>query len=204
MKTTLFVLGSIVAAMLGMAGQEAALPQKDRVGEIEKRLTDVSARLKSVEDRLARVEKGPSSTAAAATPKPNSRKLPVAGAAYTLIGVTLTKKVFVPSDILNGRPQDVISFDAKFDATGLKNAARSVKGTVEFCDLFGEVKYRAGWTINDSLEPKGVQDKTGLTIDFNPFLDGDNWLRATDVADMVTRFKVTSILYADGERADFE
>jgi hypothetical protein len=99
--------------------------------------------------------------------------------------------------------QEYITFDIEYNPVNISKPTRSIKGILLFCDLFGEVQFRLGVTINEPLIPGEVLTKRGSGFEFNEFKDDEKWVRATDVENMTFRYQVTSILYADGQRVDY-
>lgn len=86
---------------------------------------------------------------------------------------------------------------------GLNKPTRAVKGLLEFTDLFGEVKFRIGLTLNERLEPGRPFTQRGIGFEYNQFMAEHQWMRGTDKADMKVLFRVTNILYADGTAETF-
>jgi len=99
--------------------------------------------------------------------------------------------------------QDYILFDVEWRAASLEKAARSIKGVLMFCDLFGDVKFPINVTIDDALEPSGSITQKAIGFQYNQFREEHSWIRNTNLENMSIRFKVTNILYQDGTRRDF-
>ena len=89
-------------------------------------------------------------------------------------------------------------------ATGLDKPARAIKGRVLFNDLFGETRFRLGWTINEPMNPGQVIRTSGEGFEYNQFKDDHQWVVSTAAKDLRVVYEVTSILYADGTRRDLE
>jgi hypothetical protein len=115
-----------------------------------------------------------------------------------LIAVKITKKNHEKIEY-----REYMTFDVEWNPINIKKPGRSVKGILEFCDLFGDARFRIAVTIDDPLTPGQVFVQRGIGFDYNEFDEGHNWVRSTDVKNMTFRFQVSSILYADGERVDF-
>jgi hypothetical protein len=94
--------------------------------------------------------------------------------------------------------QDLVTFDLTWHATGLKQTARAIKGTLVFADLFGEPKFRLGAQLTDQLEPNGQRVQTGSGIDYNQFRSEHQWLATTSLSDMKVWFETSEVLYIDG------
>ncbi|MCB9896415.1 MAG: hypothetical protein H6825_00290 [Planctomycetes bacterium] len=99
---------------------------------------------------------------------------------------------------MNDVYQDHIWFDCEFCAVQLKSPARAIKGTIEFCDLFGEPRFRIGYTLNERLQPGARVTAAGLGFEYNDFMNEHQWMLTTDLDDMTVRFQVGQILYEDG------
>jgi flagellar biosynthesis regulator FlaF len=115
-----------------------------------------------------------------------------------LIAVKITNKRYDKIDY-----KEYIWFDVEWNPINLKKSARSVKGALLFCDLFGDARFKIGVTVNDPLKPGELLLKRGIGFDYNEYNDEHNWVRSTDLKDMTFRFQVSSILYGDGEREDY-
>jgi hypothetical protein len=116
----------------------------------------------------------------------------------SLIRVRLTSKRYQPQNSDLNQYQDHIWFDCSYLPERLAKPTRAVKGLLEFTDLFGEVKFRIGLTLNDRLEPGRPFSQQGLGLEYNQFLADHQWMLATGEADMRVLFRVTNILYEDG------
>jgi hypothetical protein len=125
-----------------------------------------------------------------------------------------TEKTILPAEeiiaikILNKRVEKAkyeenIWFDIEWTPIKLKKPARSIKGAIEFCDLFGEVHFRIGKTINNPLKPGESIMEKGIGFEYNQFKNEHIWVRQTDLKDMTFKFRVTNILYEDGEREEY-
>jgi hypothetical protein len=99
--------------------------------------------------------------------------------------------------------QEFVSFDLVWRATGLKQTARAIKGTLIFADLFGEPKFRLGAQLTDQLEPHGERTQTGSGFDFNQFRNEHQWVATTDLNDMRVWFETSDVLYLDGTTEKF-
>lgn len=117
---------------------------------------------------------------------------------FEIIEPTILSKRFAKQDY-----QDYIWFNIKFDAKGLDKPTRAIKGALILTDLFGEPKFGLNWTIDKPMSPGGTYTEKGSGFKYNQFLDSHQWVLATDLKDMKAKFRVDSILYADGTRRDF-
>ena len=116
-----------------------------------------------------------------------------------IISVNLVRKEFTKQDY-----QDFIFFNLQYTASGLDKPARAIKGLLNLNDLFGEKKFVLRWTIDKPIKPGEAIEEKGNGFKFNQFIDSHQWVRATQISDMKTTFTVSSILYQDGTRRDFE
>lgn len=117
---------------------------------------------------------------------------------FGIIKPTIESKRFAKQDY-----QDYIWFNVKFDAVGLDKPTRAIKGALVLTDLFGEPKFVLGWTIDKPMSPGSTYTEKGSGFEYNQFNDAQQWVLATDLKDMKAKFRVDSILYADGTRRDF-
>ena len=62
---------------------------------------------------------------------------------------------------------------------------------------------RINWTINDPIKPGGKRIEEGMGIKYSQFSNSDRWLRSNKLSDMTFRFKVKSVIYADGTQEKF-
>lgn len=153
----------------------------------EERLDQIERRLERIETMLLGANKEPSSTSSAS------------GSQSEIIKIAVTNKRFD-----DGVYEDSIWWDAQYTATGLTKAARAVKGTLIFADLFKEPRFRVGVTVDDPIQPNGTVVTNGIGIDYNQFIDSHKWLRSTSLSDMTIWFEVESVLYQDGTSETFE
>ncbi len=122
-------------------------------------------------------------------------------AAEAILTVDVTSKRFDPArtdgDPKTWKFEDNIWWDATYTAVGLEKDARSIKGVLKFCDLFGEPQFQVRVTIDDPISPEGVVSSKGIGIEYNQFDSTHKWLRSTSLDDMTVRFQVDTILYTD-------
>jgi hypothetical protein len=116
-----------------------------------------------------------------------------------IIQVSLLRKEFAKQDY-----QEYIFFNLDFTATGLDKPARAIKGTLIFTDLFGEAKFKLGWTIDKPIKPAEVTSEKGSGFKYNQFVDSHQWVKTTQIEDLKISFTVRNILYQDGTRRDFD
>ena len=115
------------------------------------------------------------------------------------ITVKVSNKRFQASDTDLGRFNDFVWYDAMFSSQ-LKKRTRSIKGVMQFCDLFGEPRFQIRVTLDDPIEPGSEITTAGIGFEYNQFIDSHNWMRTTDLSDMTFKFQPQAILYADGTR----
>jgi len=116
-----------------------------------------------------------------------------------IISVNLIHKDFTKQEY-----QEFIFFNLQYTASGLDKPARAIKGLLNLNDLFGERKFALRWTIDKPIKPGETIEEKGQGFKFSPFVDSHQWVRNTQISDMKTTFTVSSILYQDGTRKDFE
>jgi hypothetical protein len=100
--------------------------------------------------------------------------------------------------------EDFVLTNLEFAATGLDKPARAIKGVLYFNDLFDEPRFKLNWTIDDPVEPNQVIQTSGEGFEYNQFMDDHQWVANTAAKDMRLSYRVSSILYADGTRRDFD
>lgn len=120
-----------------------------------------------------------------------------------LLTVVVSNKRFDPSDSNMEKFEDNVWWDAEYTASGLQKPARSIKGVLCFCDLFGDPQFQVRVTIDDPMKPRGAIRVRGVGIEYNQFLDPHKWLRSTELANMTFRFDVDTVLYEDGTTERF-
>lgn len=153
-----------------------------------------------LEDRIAELERRVSAIEAGLANSASRGKLEgsESGPVGQQVDLIVLDKRYQPSDPMNGIYQDHIWFDCEFRAAQVKSPVRAIKGTIEFCDLFGEPRFRIGYTLNECLQPGGRVMVPGLGFEYNQFMNEHQWMLATDLDDMTIRFQVAQILYEDG------
>jgi hypothetical protein len=97
--------------------------------------------------------------------------------------VKVTKKSFDSKDIHAGDFSDNIWWDASYKSN-LKKGTRSVKGVLQFCDLFGDPNFQIRVTIDDPIPPGSTVEISGVGLEYNQFLDEHHWLRTTQLKDL--------------------
>lgn len=116
-----------------------------------------------------------------------------------IISIRILKKEFSKQDY-----QEYVFFDIELTANGLDRAARAVKGTMKFQDLFGETKLSLGWTVDVPISVGGTITEKGTGFEYNQFIDSHQWAKTTKVDNMKAIFSIESIIYEDGSRRDIE
>jgi hypothetical protein len=181
----------VVAAVLGASTltppQDANLPK--RVQELEQWKATADARIQTLEGML-KAEGKPAVAAAS-------------NAAGSVLTVVVSNKRFDPSNARSGKYEDNIWWDAEYTATGLSKPARSIKGVLMFCDLFGDPRFQVRVTIDDPIKPNAKANAQGVGIEYNQFLDTHKWLRSTELSNMTFKFEVETVLYEDGTSERF-
>lgn len=119
--------------------------------------------------------------------------------ATSLILIEVMNKRYDSSDF-----QNFVWFDTTYNPVGIIKPARAVKGTIEFADLFGEVKFRLNSTINQTLTPGSDYTEKGVGFSYNEFMDSHIWMRNTAIQDMKITFRVHSIIYVDGTSEELD
>jgi len=155
-------------------------------------------RLAQLEERVGRLEAGaPESKKADVTDSPGKTD------PTSLIRVIVINKRHQPPNIDLGQYQDHIWFDCSYHPEGIARITRAVKGVLEFADLFGEVKFRIGLTLNEPLSPDQVFTQKGIGFEYNQFMSDHQWMLGTNIDDMKITFRVNKILYVDGTEEIF-
>jgi hypothetical protein len=188
------MLKSVSLAIATVLGATALVPQKDanlpkRVQELEQWKATADARIQALEG-LLKTEGKPAASAPADT-------------AERVLTVTITNKRFDPSNARARKYEDNIWWDVEYTATGLQRPARSIKGVLMFCDLFGDPRFQVRVTIDDPIQPGGKLKSEGIGIEYNQFLDQHKWLLSTELSNMTFKFEVETVLYEDGTAERF-
>ncbi len=118
---------------------------------------------------------------------------------YQILVPRLTKRKY---DI--GEYESHVWFDFAWDTSGLKKATRAVKGAILLCDVFGETKLTFRMTLNDRIVPNSPFESKGNGFSYNQFMGSHTWAAVGKTENMTVKFRVTSIIYADGTREDFD
>jgi hypothetical protein len=154
-------------------------------------------RLRALEQRVADLEERlePDSAVGAegsATPSPTADH-------RTMLTLRVDGKKFTPGEYGDDR----VDLDLTLTLSPDRRATRAVKGSLVFTDLFGDVGFRIGYTVNDPLLPGVPLAIKNVGFDFNQFMSEHNWMLGTDLDDMTYRFEVDSVIYQDGSREDY-
>jgi len=192
LKVPSFLAIALLGTLALPASQEPGGLQ-DRVAKLEEWKTTAETRIQALE-KVLKAEGKPSS-------------LSPVEAAERVLTVEVTNKRFDPSrtgsDPSRWKLEDNIWWDATYTAVTLERPARSIKGVLKFCDLFGDPQFQVRVTLDDAIEPKGKLKVDGVGIKYNQFDASHKWLRSTELEDMTVRFEVQSILYKDGTTERF-
>jgi len=201
-----FVVAALLGVpMLGMllfaTGVQSSGTPAQRLANLEQQFEQLQTKLQGMEQRIASLEAG--AQIATRDVEPAGRpavRLPDRAKA---VSIRVTNKRFVPRDVRSGRFEEGIYWDAEYRSVGLAKPTRAIKGVVVFADIFGEPKMRISVTVNDSLSAAAPVRTTNVGIDYNQFMNEHQWLRSTDLTDMMIWFEIESVIYADGTRAEF-
>jgi hypothetical protein len=117
----------------------------------------------------------------------------------SIVTVKLAKK-----NLTKNGYEDFVRTDLVFTASGLDKPARAIKGILSFRDLFGEQRMALRWTIDDPLAPGQTIATSGSGFEYNQFMNDQQWVVTTATKDIATTYRVTSIIYQDGTRKDFD
>lgn len=176
----------IVAALATMS-TTASAQERDQ-SDCEEQIDRLEKRIKELESKLPKASPTPSRQGVTLTKK-TSR---------SIVGIKLTNKRFQNTDAMAGVYEEAIWWDAEYSGDKLARPTRAIKGTIEFADLFGEVKFRLKNTVNKPLSPGGTVRETGVGFNYNQFISSHKWMRGTDLKDMKIQFNVEAIIYEDG------
>lgn len=187
LKPASLAITAVLGASALVVPQDANLPK--RVQELEQWKATADARIQALEGQF-KAEGKP----AASVP---------ADSAERVLTVTITNKRFDPSNVRASKYEDNIWWDAEYTATGLSKPARSIKGVLKFCDLFGDPRFQVRVTIDDPIKPNEKVNAQDVGIKYNQFLDTHNWLLSTELSNMAFKFEVETVLYEDGTAERF-
>jgi len=162
------------------------------MNSLEERVAELERRLSLLEARAA--ASAPSVGAAFA-----EQPIPLA----SLIAVTISNKRYDPANPSLGSFEDHVWFDCAYTLSTDAKPTRAVKGTLEFADLFGEIRFRIQITLNESLTPGKSLAQPGIGFSYNQFLPEHQWILGTDLKDMRCSFSVLNALYTDGLTESF-
>lgn len=115
-----------------------------------------------------------------------------------LLGVHVSNKVLRRNNPNAGQFQDTVWFDCLFTLSVSSKPTRAIKGTYEFCDIFGDPKFLIEYTLNDQLLPGKPFRVQGIGFECNEFMPDHQWVMNTDLSHMTVRFRVQQVMYTDG------
>lgn len=187
LKLTSLAIAAVVGASALVGPQDTNLPK--RIEELEQWKATAEARIHALEGKLSPEGK----------PAPGA----IADGAERVLTVTVTNKRFDPSNARARKYEDNIWWDAEYTASGLQRPARSIKGVLKFCDLFGDPRFQVRVTIDDPIKPEAKLQVEGVGIEYNQFNDSHKWLLSTELSNMTFKFKVETVLYEDGTAERF-
>jgi len=152
-------------------------------------VSTLEERVAEIERRIALLEAGGGTQQLASTsiqPVPVAPKEP-------LVALSISKKRFD-----RGEYEEHIWFDCAYTLSQKSKQTRAVKGAIEFCDLFGDVKFRLQVTINDPMTPGRTLSNPGIGFTFNQLIPEHQWMLATDLSNMKCNFVASNAIYMDG------
>lgn len=118
--------------------------------------------------------------------------------------VEVSNRSLHPADAFKGQTASVLEFDVTYHPDGLRKPTRSLKGRLEFSDLFGDLQFGLTVTISERIEPGQPYTQHKLGFQFSQFLQSHAWVQRTPLADMQIAFRVSRILYEDGTKEAFQ
>ena len=121
----------------------------------------------------------------------------------SLISIAVSNKRYDPANPNLGSFEDHIWFDCAYTLSKDAKPTRALKGTLEFADLFGEIRFRIQITLNEPLTPGKPLAQPGIGFAYNSFLADHQWLLETDLKNMRCSFRVLNALYTDGMSESF-
>jgi len=114
------------------------------------------------------------------------------------VTLTVYEKGYLPSNYDAGRYEDYITIKVAYQNTSSK-AIRAFQGTVIFQDLFGDVVYKSGLKITDSIAA-GQKATWDGSITYNKFDDEMKRFLNTDLKDMKVVWAPKTIIFEDGTK----
>ena len=157
-------------------------------------MSTLEERVAEIERRLALLEADSGTYQLANSPAPPAS----ATSKDPLIALSVSKKRFDRGDY-----EEYIWFDCVYTLSQSSKPTRAVKGAIEFCDLFGDVKFCLQVTINDPMTPGRPLANPGIGFTFNQFIPEHQWMLATDLSNMKCNFVASNAIYSDGTSEAF-
>lgn len=157
-------------------------------------MNSLEDRVAEIERRLALLERDRGIQPPAIAAEPNLHGSPK----DPLVAISVSKKRFEHGDY-----EEHIWFDCVYILSQNSKPTRAVKGALEFCDLFGDVKFRLQVTINDPMTPGRPLANPGIGFTFNQFIPEHQWMLATDLSNMKCNFVASNAIYIDGTSEAF-
>ena len=161
---------------------------------------ELEGRVKSLEDRVTKLE----AVQPASAPAPLAEPKVAAPAGKLVAPVTITSKRYQAANVLEGQIQDGLWYDFTCNFAALKKDTRAIKGVLEFRDLFGAAKFQLNMTISDPVRAGGEYRAEGKGFHYNQFLDSHRWMQGTEPKDMQVVFRVQQVIYADNTREEYK
>jgi len=156
-------------------------------------IADLERRLLDLERRMSAVEGTSTATNSHAEQDVVSRSQ-----STELLVTEVSNKRLQYANHNAGTFQDYLWFDCSFRLSEQSKPTQAIKGTFEFCDIFGDPKFLIEYTMNDGLAPGRPIFVQGIGFEYNQFMADHQWVAATDLAHMKVRFRVGQAMYADG------
>lgn len=123
-------------------------------------------------------------------------------AAFAVVRATVSNKRYEPEDPDAEVYDSNIWYDVSYQSL-VDRPIRSVKGLLQFCDLFGEPQFQIRSTIDEVLAPGAELATPGRGFSFNEFDTEHNWMLSTDICNMKIRFLAEAVLFTDGTVQEF-
>ncbi|HFJ9612736.1 TPA: hypothetical protein ACG4NT_000159 [Stenotrophomonas maltophilia] len=152
-------------------------------------MSNMEERFAEIERRLALLEARNAVPAAGATGNSSGTRQ----AQESVVSIAVSNKRYDHGDY-----EDHIWFDCDYTLSEESKPTRAVKGTIEFMDLFGEVKFRLNVTVNSPMSPGRPLANPGIGFTFNQFMPEHQWMLTTDLHDMQIKFVASNMIYSDG------
>lgn len=119
------------------------------------------------------------------------------------IKVKVYNKKVLPTNLDIGRYSDFIEIDYKVVNKSPK-AIKGIKGTLGIYDQFNEWIMDINWDVSDGKISAGKTRKiTSYGIEYNQFMDEHNKLHRLKFEDLIFKYKMEQVNFADGYKLKF-